>query len=135
MNTVSLNREAVGPLRQLQRINAAFSGLTGVAMAAASDWLSRQIDLPRLVVAVLGVALVVWSVLLVLLAGQPVSRLVPLSRLVATGDAGWVLGSIVLMVVGALTRVGFAIVGAAAAIVAGFAVMGFALSRRAWGMS
>ncbi len=71
------------PLRDLQRINAAFSGLTGLAMAASSGWLSQQIDLPRSIVASLGVGLVGWSALLVALAVRPAQRLVRASTLVA----------------------------------------------------
>ncbi|MEN9646408.1 MAG: Polyketide cyclase / dehydrase and lipid transport [Actinomycetota bacterium] len=121
----------VQPLRDLQRINAAFSAATGIAMAATSSWLSRQVDIPRPVVAVLGVGLVGWSVLLVALAAQPAHRLIPASRLVAAGDATWVIGSAALILVADPTSAGALLVAAAAAAVAAFAIAGLVLGRRA----
>jgi hypothetical protein len=121
----------IQPLRDLQRINAAFSATTGVAMAASSSWLSRQVDLPRPVLALLGVALVGWSVLLVVLATQPIRRLVPLSRVVAAGDAAWVTGSAAVIVAADPTAIGTLLVASAATVVAVFAIAGVVLGRRA----
>lgn len=121
----------VQPTRDLQRINAAFSVTTGVVMAATSNWLSRLVDLPRPVVAVLGVGLIGWSALLVVLAVQPVRRLIPLSRLVAAGDATWVIGSAALIAIADPTALGALLVAVPAAVVAGFAVAGLLLGRRA----
>jgi hypothetical protein len=121
----------VQPLRDLQRINAAFSATTGIVMAVTSIWLSRQVDLPRLVVAVLGVGLIGWSVLLVVLAVQPTRRLIPCSSLVAAGDATWVIGSTALVTIADPTTVGVLLVASASVVVAGFAVAGLLLGRRA----
>lgn len=111
-------------LRNIQRVNAAFSATTGAAMAVTSGWLARQVDLPRPVVVALGIGLVGWSAVLGVLAVQPEQRLVRMSRLVATGDAAWVLGSIVLALARDLTGVGMALVIGAAAVVAVFAAGG-----------
>ncbi|MEQ1699533.1 MAG: hypothetical protein ABMA25_05445 [Ilumatobacteraceae bacterium] len=112
-------------LRDLHRVNAAFSSATGVAMAAASGWVSRQLDLPRPFVVVLGSGLVGWAALLVLLAAQTAPRLVRLSALVAAGDAGWVVGTAALFVARRPTAIGAALALATAAVVAVFAVTGF----------
>ena len=118
-------------LRDLQRINAALSTTTGIVMTAASGWLSRQVDLPRPVVVVLGVGLISWSALLVVLAVQPLRRLIPLSTLVAVGDAAWVIGSAALIAIADPTPLGALLIAAPAVVVAGFAVAGLRLSRRA----
>ncbi len=118
-------------LRDLQRINAVFSGLCGLAMAASSGWLGRQLDLPRSFVVVLGGGLVVWSVILVVLAVQPAQRLVRASMLVATGDAAWVIGTVALIVLRDPTATGTAFATAAAAVVGGFTVVGLVLGARA----
>ncbi|MBI4932432.1 MAG: SRPBCC family protein [Actinobacteria bacterium] len=128
-NTLALRE--VQPLRDLQRINAAFSASTGIVMAATSSWLSRQVDLPPPVVAVLGVGLVGWSVLLVVLAVQPSRWLNPFSALVAAGDAIWVIGSAALITKMDPTAVGTFLVAAAAAVVTVFAVAGLLLGRHA----
>lgn len=121
----------VQPLRDLQRLNAAFSALTAVAIAAASGWLSHELDAPRFVVVVVGVGLIGWAALLVVLAVQPARRLVRMSALVAAGDAAWVIGSVVLIVMGDVTGAGAVLVAVAAVLVAGFAIAGIVLGRRA----
>ncbi len=121
----------VQPVRDLQRINAAFSASTGIVMAAMSGWLSRQVDLPRPVVAALGIGLISWSALLVVLAVQPARRLIPLASLVAAGDATWVIGSVALIAIADPTTLGALCVAVAAVVVAGFAVAGLLLGRRA----
>jgi hypothetical protein len=118
------------PLCDLQRINAAFSGTTGLAIAVSSGWLSQQVDLPRPLVAALGVGLVGWSVLLVVLAAQPAERLVRASALVAAGDAVWVIGTLALLVLRDPTATGTTLAMTAAAIVGGFAVAGVVLRQR-----
>jgi hypothetical protein len=117
-------------LRDIQRANAAFSATTGAAMAATSGWLSRQVDLPRALVVVLGIGLIGWSAVLVVVAVQRAQRLVPASRLVAAGDAAWVLGSIVVTAVLDLTAVGTALVLGTAAVVAAFAAGGLIAASR-----
>lgn len=122
---------AMQPLRDLQRINAVFSGLTGLALAVFSGSLSPQVDLPRVVVAVLGAGLVGWSMMLVVLAVQPERRLVRTSRLVAAGDAAWVIGSLALIALRDPTATGTSLTIAAGAVVAVFAVAGVVLGSRA----
>jgi hypothetical protein len=122
---------AIQPLRDLQRINAAFSGLTGLAMATFNGWMSRQIDLPRPVIVVLGIGLISWSMMLVVLAVQPARRLARASTLVAAGDAAWVIGSAVLIALRDPTTAGTTFATAAAAVVAVFATAGFVLGGRA----
>jgi FtsH-binding integral membrane protein len=118
-------------LRDLQRVNAAFSGITGLAIAVSSGWLSQQVGLPRPLVAVLGVGLVGWSVLLVVLAAQPAERLVRASALVAAGDAVWVIGTLALLVLRDPTATGTTLTIAAAVVVGAFAVAGIVLRERA----
>lgn len=132
MSDIQLTRLlAMQPLRDLQRLNAAFSGLCGLAMAASSGWLGRQIDLPWPFVGVLGVGLVGWSAMLVVLAVQPARRLVWASTLVAIGDAAWVVGTVALIVLRDLTATGTTSAVIAAAVVGGFAVAGVVLGGRA----
>lgn len=122
---------ATQPLRDLQRLNAAFSGLCGLAMAASSGWLGQQLDLPWPFVAMLGVGLVGWSALLVVLAVQPARRLVWASTLVAMGDAAWVAGTAALLALRDPTATGTNSAVVAAAVVGGFAVAGVVLGGRA----
>lgn len=121
----------VQPLRDLQRLNAAFSAITAAAIAAASGWLRRELDAPRFVVVVVAVGLIGWAALLVVLAVQPARRLVRMSALVAAGDAAWVIGSVVLIVMGDVTGAGAVLVAVAAVLVAGFTIAGIVLGRRA----
>lgn len=122
---------ALQPLRDLHRLNAAFSGITGVAMAASSGWLSRRIDLPRSFVVVLGVGLVGWAALLIVLAVQPARRVVRASPFVATGDAMWVLATAALLLSRQPTATGTTFAITAAAVVAALATAGFVLVGRA----
>lgn len=93
-------------LRDLQRVNAAFSGLTGVTIAALNGWLSRQVDLPRPAVAMLGIGLVGWSMMLVVVAVLSAPRLVRASAFVAAGDAAWVIGTVALIALRSPTNPG-----------------------------
>ena len=120
-------------LRDLQRVNAAVSGLTGISMAAFSGWLSDQIDLPRALTLGLGLGLVAWSALLLAVARQPTPRLVRAALVVAAGDAAWVVGSVALVVWRNPSGLGIALVLAAAAVVDCFAVIGFVVARRVRG--
>jgi hypothetical protein len=127
--TVALR--TVQPVRNLQRLNAAFSAAIGGAMAAASGWLSPHVDIPRSILIMSGVGLIGWAALLVVLAVQPQRLLFPLARLVAAGDAVWVIGSAALIAVADPTTVGAFLVASAAAVVLGFAVAGVLRLRRA----
>lgn len=132
MNGTPLSHlRAMQPLRDLQRVNAAFSGLTGATIAACSGWLSRQLDLPRPALAVLGIGLVGWSTMLVVVAVLSAPRLTRASAFVAAGDAAWVIGTVALIALRNPTTTGTTLAIVAATLVAAFATAGFVLRGRA----
>ena len=109
-------------LRSALRANAAFSAVSGIAIAAASAMLPDLLGAGTAALyLVIGVFLVAFAVRLVLLArGETISRRDAL--MIVAGDWGWVLGSAVVIGMGLLTTLGAVLVGATAFVVGGFAV-------------
>lgn len=99
-------------LRNLLRINAAFSTLTGaIALVAASpvaDFLGvQQVWLIRL----LGVALLGFAAA-VLLTSRAQGRALDVgSQIISLNDFGWVLGTLVVLALGWLTTEGAVVMG------------------------
>lgn len=110
-------------VRTALRANAAFSGLSGVALVVASGPIASLLGVEaRWVLVVLGVGLVSYTVqLLVTARRDPVD---PGEVKVAIGaDLAWVAGSAALVTWGPLTPVGEGLVVAVAVVVLAFAIL------------
>ena len=116
-------RGAAQRLRSTLRLNAATSLVGGLLAASAPGTLDGFFGSGRpALVRAIGLGLVVFSLVLVWLAGERVRRLQALGHLVVAADMSWVLASGVLMVAGPLRPAGLVLVGGVAAMVAAFAV-------------
>lgn len=123
------------PIRRALRTNASFSGLSGLTFIVAAPWLATW--LAPAVPTLFGLPLAAWLALLgaglLLFAGAvwwvarqtPISR--PLAQLIIGLDAGWVLGSALLLLLAGswLTAVGQITVIVLAIIVALLALWQF----------
>lgn len=77
--------------------NAVFSTASGVVILLANRWLVRFLGLPdKVSLAVLGISLIVFAVLLWLNARRPKVR-IPDAWLAVAMDVAWVMGSFVLI--------------------------------------
>ena len=117
-------------LDRLVLCNAAFSAFSGAALAVASSWWSRQFGEPAAeIIAIVGVGLVGYAVLLAWTAGRGVSG--EDGRVIASVDAAWLAGTVVVLVLAGATFTG---AGVAAAMLSGVAVAALgALQWRAAG--
>lgn len=122
---------AVQRLRDLHRANAAFSVLTGAVVGGGARWLAGQLDVTTLLLPAAAAGLAGWAGLLVWLAVAPAGRLVARSPLVAAADLAWVGGSGLLVAAREPTNLGLVLIGATAAVVAGFGAGGWWFARRA----
>ncbi|MDX1567165.1 MAG: hypothetical protein R3223_05140 [Longimicrobiales bacterium] len=109
-------------LRTALRVNAAFSGASGLVIAVASSVLPGLLGAGTTTLyLVIGVFLVAFAVRLALLArGESISRSEAL--MIVAGDWGWVAGSAAVIGMGLLTPLGTVLVGATALVVGSFAV-------------
>lgn len=108
-------------LRRALRANAAFSGASGLAIAATSrilpDLLGAGTTMLYLAV---GVFLLAFALRLVLLArGKRIPR--KEAAMIVVGDSAWVGGSIVVIWMGFLNILGASLVGMTAVVVGGLA--------------
>lgn len=109
------------PIRRMLTLNAAFSGMGGLAAALFAAPLSDAIDLPVAALRVVGIGLVGYAALLLLWARRPVFRAAE-GWAAIIADAGWVVGTVVLLVAFDVTnRAGRALLIAVAVVVAAFA--------------
>jgi hypothetical protein len=121
---------AASGVRNVLRANAVVSASTGLAAALAAGPLGALLDVPAVAVRGIGFGLVAFSAGLVVAAGARHRRLPVLTRAIAVADAAWVVASAGLIAVGMFSTVGAAVVGAAALVVAGFAVLEVRGARR-----
>ncbi|HUG83160.1 MAG TPA: hypothetical protein VMM13_01280 [Euzebya sp.] len=116
---------ATAPNRALNRalgLDALASAVTGVLLAGGSGVLDEVLGIPSGWLLGLGVFMVVYAADVTLIASRGLRRFVPA---VITGNAAWVLASVLLVLAGGfdLTVLGGAFVLAQAAAVAVLAVM------------
>ena len=103
--------------------NAAFSVVSGVAILSANGWLVKFLGLPGTAsLAVLGITLVVYAVLLWLSARRSKIRVIE-AWIAVLMDLGWVIGSYVLIVVVPFSVGGKWVVALVAELVLAFAVL------------
>lgn len=118
-------------LRTTLTVNAAFSGLAGLATAALSGVLSGPLGIPRGVLVVVGLCLVPYAVMLRRFATD--ARLRTGQAWVAiVADLAWVLASVVVLALSpaGLTAPGHWVVGLVALGVGDFAVLQWLGVRR-----
>ena len=126
------------PTRSLQRLrlvlraNAAFSALTGTAALIAGSWVSRRLGIDNMALTrALGVGLLGFAAAAVAIARADERRLLRDSLLVSLADAGWVLGTILVVSTGILTPTGNIVAALIAIGVADFGAAQFGFRSRA----
>ncbi len=119
---MSTETSVPGAFRTAVRANAAFCGLSGLAIALLASRLPALLGAgdPTFYLW-LGVFLVVYGVHLGLTARRERIRRVE-GLLIVGGDVAWVVGSVVAVAVGVLTPSGIGLVLAVAAVVGAFAL-------------
>ncbi len=125
---------ATSKLRNVLRLNAAFSLLTGLDGLLFAGWLADFLGLDadmtvwvRLVAGgLVGFAALVWFE-----AGGPARRMLPMAGLIAVGDLLWVAATIVIIALGVFSTDGAVLAGLVALIVAEFGMMQLRHRRRA----
>lgn len=108
-------------LRRALRANAAFSGISGLAIATTSLILPGILGAGTTVLyLIIGVFLIAFALRLVQLArGERIPRQEAL--MIVVGDSAWVGGSVLVIGLGLLNTLGAVLVGTTAVVVAGFA--------------
>jgi hypothetical protein len=112
------------PLRAALLLDAAVTGVNGLAYLAASRWLGDLLGVPPLLLQCLGAFLVLFGVFVFAVAGpSSVSRAA--ARVVIGANVIWAVGSVVTLLTGALmpTAIGIAWIVLQAAAVAGLAAL------------
>lgn len=109
-------------LRKALRANAAFSGASGLAIAATSSTLPDLLGAGTTTLyLIIGAFLATFGVRLMLLArSEDIPRKEAL--VIVAGDWGWVVGSAVVIGMGILTTLGTVLVAGTAVVVGAFAV-------------
>ena len=108
-------------------LNSLFSGMSGVCMFLAGDWIAAQLGLPAtLPVYVTGCFLLIFSLQLANIVRTRVIRTWEIMALIG-GDLAWVAASIVLvaMFFESLTTAGLLLVDLVAVVVLVFAIQQF----------
>jgi hypothetical protein len=117
------SRWAAQRLRNVLRTNAVTSLATGLALAVVPGPLDRLLGTGQTgAVRLVGVALVVFALDVLVVAGASAPRLVRWSPAVTVADVSWVVGSAAAIALGWFEPAGAVLVAAAAAMVASFAV-------------
>lgn len=117
--------------RQLLRLNALFSGLSGATLFLLQRPLGEAFGVGRAPIAVVGVALLIYGADLGIAAVRNGLRR-PLVMLFASADAAWVLAALTVLMVWPheLSVAGRLALAATIAPVAAFAVLQFRAARR-----
>lgn len=119
-------------LRLVLRINAFFSLACGVVAVVAAGWVSRELGIDHVVITrLIGIGLVGWFVLVRWIAASEPERLLRETPLVSLGDLLWVIGTVVVLVAGILTELGFGLAVAAGLVVADLGVIQMVLLAKA----
>ena len=110
-------------LRLVLRANAASSIIGGAVALIAASWVSRELGIDHVVLTrLLGAGLLGFAALGLAVARADEPQLVRDSLLVSLADAGWVLGTIVVLFTGVLTSTGNVVAAVVALAVADFGV-------------
>jgi hypothetical protein len=128
-----MNQSAQEPQSFLKKAltgNAVFSVVSGVAILFANRWLVRFLGLPdKASLAILGVSLIVYAVLLWLNARRPKIKITDAWAAVIM-DTVWVVGSYVLIVVIPFSVGGKWVIALVAELVMAFAILQWLGIRR-----
>ncbi len=116
-------------LRQALLLDATASGVLGLVMAAAPDFVGRLLNLSTGLVLYIGLFFVVFAASLLMLRRYPVPALV---WLIIVGNAGWALASIAILFTNLIApnTLGIVVIAGQALAVALFAELEFIGQRR-----
>jgi len=115
--------ERQGLLKKALTGNAVFSVVSGVAILFANRWLVKFLGLPdKVSLAILGVSLIVYAVILWLNARRPKIKITD-AWIAVIMDAVWVIGSYVLIFVVPFSVGGKWVVALVAELVLAFAIV------------
>ena len=115
--------ERQGLLKKALTGNAVFSVVSGVAILFANRWLVKFLGLPdKVSLAILGVSLIVYAVILWLNARRPTIKITD-AWIAVIMDAVWVIGSYVLIFVVPFSVGGKWVVALVAELVLAFAIV------------
>ena len=119
------------PVRNLLRLNAIFSGVSGLALALLNRPLAEVFGISRGIVATIGVALIVYAADLSITAVRRGLRR-SIVLMFATADAAWVLGGLAVLLAwpDTLSIAGRLALAATIVPVAAFAALQFRGARR-----
>lgn len=112
-------------LRALLRADAAFCAALGLAAAAAAGAVADLLgpDVPATVARVVGVALVLYALDLAVTSRLAERWQRPAAVVAAAGNAAWVLGTLVLVALGAFSTAGAAVMLVVALVAAELGVL------------
>lgn len=118
-------------LRRVLRLNAANCIVSGTALAVAAGPIDELLDTGRPGwIRVVGLALLPFAALCLWVAAGPVERLLKETPSIVAGDVGWVVASVVTVLLGWYSGGGIIAVLAMAVVVDAFAVLQFVGWRR-----
>lgn len=113
-------RRAVTRLRNLLRVNAAFSTVTGLVAFVAGGPVADLVGVDQVwVVRALGAGLAGFAGAVFVVSGLRTSLLRPASLVVSIGDLGWVAGTVAVFALGWLSGSGVAVMAATGVVVLG----------------
>ena len=110
-------------LRDVLRVNAGVSGLTGSAAAVAAGPIADLLGVASAPVRVIGIGLVLFAVGVGWVAGIRHRRLPAEARLIGAADVLWVAATVVAIAAGTLSTVGVGVAIAVGLVVGTFAVL------------
>ncbi|GAB2767734.1 hypothetical protein GCM10027020_20650 [Nocardioides salsibiostraticola] len=118
-------RRAVTRLRNLLRVNAVFSTITGLVAVLAGGPVAALLGVDQVwVVRALGAGLIGFAGVVFVVSGVRTSRLRPASLVVSFSDLGWVAATLATFALGWLS-----ISGVTAMAVTGIVVLGLGLAQ------
>lgn len=110
-------------LRLVLRANAGFSIAGGAIAALAGSWVSRELGIDHVVLTrLLGAGLIAFAGLVLAVSWADEPRLQRKALWVSLADAGWVVGSVVVIATGVLTTTGTVVTALLALAVADFGI-------------
>lgn len=113
-------RRTATRLRNLLRVNAVFSTVTGLVAVVAGGPVADLLGVDRVwVVRALGAGLVGFAVAVFFVSGVRTSLLRPASLVVSIGDLGWVAATLATFAFGWLSAAGVAVMAATGVVVLG----------------
>lgn len=123
LSQVISERRRSADLRELLKLNAAFSAVSGAIAVLAADGLARTLGIEAdWIVRLVGVALLAYAVDLAITARLRPRQVLAFGRIAAVADAAWVVATIGLVIAGVFSAGGAVLMALVAVVVAAFAV-------------